>query len=250
MPAAVALGETAHRPYPPPATPWSLRQTWYHLLFAHWRVEPRALAALLPAPLEPDLFEGEAWVGVVPFGMKRVAPRRAPALPWISKFLELNVRTYVRHAGKDGVYFFSLDAANPLAVEIARRWYGLNYLNARMQLVEQEGWIEYRSLRTDARGRAAELAVRYRPEGLPFRAEPGSLESFLTDRFRLFTARDRVAQCAEIDHGPWPLQRARADFGTNSMASAAGLEPLPIAPHLLYAREIAVVAWSPVRAGG
>jgi uncharacterized protein YqjF (DUF2071 family) len=244
------LGETSHRPYPPPATRWSLRQTWYHLLFAHWRVEPRALAALLPAPLELDLHEGEAWVGVVPFGMKRVAPRGIPALPWISKFLELNVRTYVRCAGRPGVYFFSLDAANPLAVEIARSWYGLNYLRARMQLVEQGGWVEYRSRRTDRRAGPAELGVRYQPQGEVFHAAAGTLESFLVDRYRLFTAAGGIARAAEIHHGPWPLQRARAEFGTDTMARAAGIELPPAEPHLLYAREIEVVAWSPTIAGG
>ncbi len=245
-----SLDETAHRPYPPPSSSWSLRQTWYHLLFAHWRVEARKLAQLLPAPLELDLFHGEAWVGVVPFGMKRVAPRLLPVLPWISNFLELNVRTYVRHQGKPGVYFFSLDAANALAVEIARRWYRLNYLRARMELFERGGWIEYRSQRTDRRASDARLELRYQPLGLPFLASVGSLESFLTDRFRLFTARGGFAQCAEIHHGPWPLQRARADFGTNTMAIAAGIELEPMTPHLLYSREIPVVAWSPAKAGG
>jgi len=240
----------AHRPYPPPETPWSLRQTWYHLLFAHWRVDERKLAQLLPAPLELDLYQGDAWVGVVPFEMRGVAPRHVPVLPWISKFLELNVRTYVRHGARDGVYFFTLDAANPLAVEVARRWYHLNYLRADMSLREREGWIEYRSRRTDRRGSSAELDVRYQPLGEPFTAEAGTLESFLTDRFRLFTARDGVAQCAEIHHGPWPLQRARADFGTNTMASAAGIEPDAMAPHLVYAREIQVVVWSPTIASG
>jgi uncharacterized protein len=245
-----SLGETAHRPYPPPTTRWSLRQTWYHLLFAHWRVEARKLALLLPPPLELDLYRGEAWVGIVPFGMRRVAPRLLPALPWISKFLELNVRTYVRYQGKPGVYFFSLDAANPLAVEIARSWYHLNYLRARMQHFELGGWFEYRSRRTDRRASDAELDVRYQPLGLPFLASVGTLESFLTDRYRLFTAREGLARCAEIHHGPWPLQRARADFGTNTMARAAGIELAPMAPHLLYAREIEVVAWSPTIAGG
>jgi uncharacterized protein YqjF (DUF2071 family) len=250
MPVPASLGATAHRPYPPPAKPWSLRQTWYQLLFAHWRVEPRRLALLLPPPLELDLFHGEAWVGVVPFGMRRVAPRRLPALPWISRFLELNVRAYVRHRGKAGVYFFSLDAANPLAVEIARRWYGLNYLRARMSLEERGGWVEYRSRRTDRRASDAELAVRYQPQGLPSVASVGTLESFLVDRYRLFTAREGLVRCAEIHHGPWPLQRARADFGTNTMARAAGIELDGAAPHLLYAREIEVVAWSPEIAGG
>lgn len=245
-----SLGETAHRPYPPPATRWSLRQTWYHLLFAHWRVEARKLAQLVPPPLELDLFRGEAWVGVVPFGMKRVAPRGVPTLPWLSKFLELNVRTYVRHQGKPGVYFFSLDAANPLAVEIARRWYGLNYLRAKMSLAQRGGWFEYRSQRTDARASDARLELRYQPLGLPFLASVGTLESFLVDRYRLFTAHEGIARCAEIHHGPWPLQRARADFGTNTMARAAGIELDPMAPQLLYAREIDVVAWSPTIAGG
>jgi hypothetical protein len=245
-----SLGEIAHRPYPPPASAWALRQTWYHLLFAHWRVEARKLAQLLPAPLELDLFHGEAWVGVVPFGMRRVAPRRLPALPWISKFLELNVRTYVRHRNRPGVYFFSLDAASPLAVEIARAWYRLPYLRAQMKLFERGGWLEYRSRRTDRRASDAELEVRYQPLGLPSIASVGSLESFLTDRFRLFTARDGVAHCAEIHHGPWPLQRARADFGKNTMALAAGIELDSMAPHLLYAREIAVLAWSPTIASG
>lgn len=245
-----SLGETAHRPYPPPTTPWALRQTWYQLLFAHWRVEARKLAELVPPPLELDLFRGEAWVGVVPFGMKRVTPRRVPAMPWISKFLELNVRTYVRHQNRPGVYFFSLDAANPLAVEVARRWYGLNYLRARMSMELRGGWIEYRSQRTDPRASDATLEVRYQGLGLPFVASLGSLESFLVDRYRLFTARDGVAYSAEIHHGPWPLQRARADFGTNSMARASGIELGAMTPHLLYAQEIAVLAWSPVKAGG
>ncbi|MBK7644238.1 MAG: DUF2071 domain-containing protein [Planctomycetes bacterium] len=246
-----SLGETAHRPYPPPQTRWSVRQTWYRLLFAHWRVDARKLALLLPKPLELDLYRGEeAWVGIVPFGMKRVAPRGLPALPWISKFLELNVRTYVRLGNKPGVYFFSLDAANPLAVEVARAWFQLPYLRARMGLELRGGWNEYRSQRTDARAADAELQTRYQPQGLPFVAARGSLESFLVDRYRLFTAKGGVAHCAEIHHGPWPLQRARADFGTNTMARASGIEIEAAPPHLLYAQEIAVHAWSPTIASG
>jgi uncharacterized protein YqjF (DUF2071 family) len=112
------------------------------------------------------------------------------------------------------------------------------------------GWFEYRSRRTDRRASSAELDVRYQPLGPPFLTSGGTLESFLTDRYRLFTARDGVASCAEIHHGPWPLQRARAEFGTNTMARAAGIELDPMAPHLLYAREISVVAWSPAIASG
>ena len=106
----------AHRPWPLPDAPWLMTQTWHDLLFAHWPVDDEPLAALVPPEFELDLFEGQAWVGVVPFYMTNVAPRAVPALPWVSHFPELNVRTYVRAQGKPGVYFFSLDADFPPAV--------------------------------------------------------------------------------------------------------------------------------------
>lgn len=244
------LRETAHRDEPPPARAWALRQTWYELCFAHWRVDARALRARVPEPLELDLRDGEAWLAVVPFGMRGIAPRGAPALPWISKFLELNVRTYVRHRGRPGVYFLSLDAANPLAVELARRWYGLPYLRASMRLARRAGWTEYRSRRTDARGAPAVFDARYRPCGPVFAAPRGTLEHFLAERYRLFTLAGDGVRCAEIHHAPWPLQRAEAVIAENGMARAAGLE-LPLeAPHLLYARSIDVLVWPPAEPGG
>ena len=97
------LNATAHRPWPMPSGPWVMSQTWHDLLFAHWPVDKEALRALVPSRFELDLFEGEAWVGVVPFHMTNVAPRFVPALPWVSAFPELNVRTYVRVDGKPGV---------------------------------------------------------------------------------------------------------------------------------------------------
>ncbi len=245
-----SLRETAHRDEPPPSAPWALRQTWYDLLFAHWRVDAHALRALVPAELELDLFDGEAWLAVVPFGMRGIAPRRAPALPWISKFLELNVRTYVRHRGRAGVYFLSLDAANPLAVEIARRWYHLPYLRASMRLARRDGWIEYRSRRTDPRGAPAELDARYRPVEAPFQAARGTLEHFLAERYRLFVVHAGEVRGAEIHHAPWPLQRAEAELRTNTLARAAGLELPDAPPHLLFARELEVVAWALAKPAG
>ena len=110
------LEKTAHRPWPMPAAPWVMTQTWNDLLFAHWPVDGDALRKLVPATFELDRFDGTAWLGVVPFHMTNVAPRFVPALPWVSAFPELNVRTYVTVAGQPGVFFFSLDAGNPLAV--------------------------------------------------------------------------------------------------------------------------------------
>src|SRR5829696_1188469 len=142
------LSETAHRPWAMPDSPWILTQSWHDLLFVHWSIDVAALRPLVPAAFELDLFEAQAWVAVVPFQMSNVSPRAVPALPWISAFPELNVRTYVRMNGRGGVYFFSLDATNPVAVAIARTLVHLPYFTAAMKVQEQEGWIEYRSRRS------------------------------------------------------------------------------------------------------
>ena len=86
----------------------------------------------MPASFELDLFSGSAWLGIVPFHMTNVAPRFVPALPWVSAFPELNVRTYVTAGGKPGVFFFSLDAGNALAVGAARALLNLPYYSAAM----------------------------------------------------------------------------------------------------------------------
>src|SRR5690606_20213232 len=108
------MRDVAHRPWPPPAAPWVMAQRWQDLLFAHWPLPPAVLSALLPPALELDVYSGQGWLGVVPFRMSGVRLRLLPAVPWLSAFPELNVRTYVRlrdrGVEKRGVYFFSLDA--------------------------------------------------------------------------------------------------------------------------------------------
>ena len=155
-----------------------MHQSWHDLLFAHWPIPVPGARARVPGSLDLDLFNGQAWIGVVPFRMSGIRPRHLPALPWISAFAELNVRTYVVRDGKPGVYFFSLDAANPVAVHIARRVFHLPYFDARMSLKYDGDWIEYRSIRTHRGAPAAEFCARYRPTGPVFRADPGSLEPF------------------------------------------------------------------------
>ncbi len=121
------VDHVAHRPWPLPEGPWIMTQSWHDLLFAHWPVAADLLRARVPPGLELDLFERQAWLGVIPFHMTNVAPRGVPALPFVSAFPEINVRTYVRVGDKPGVYFFSLDAGNPLAVSVARGMFHLPY---------------------------------------------------------------------------------------------------------------------------
>src|ERR1700687_6083754 len=127
-----SLQDVAHRPWPLPARGWVMAGTWRDLLFAHWPVATTSLRPLVPARLRIDTFDGQAWLAVVPFRMSGVRLRGTPAMPWLSAFPELNVRTYVRCGAKPGVWFFSLDAGNPLAVGIARAWFHLPYYRAWM----------------------------------------------------------------------------------------------------------------------
>src|SRR5215203_5109131 len=181
------LNETAHRPWPMPDSPWLMTQTWHDLLFAHWPVDAGVLRPLVPSAFAIDTLEGQAWVGVVPFRMTNVAPRGIPALPWISAFPELNVRTYVRVGDRTGVYFFSLDATNPVAVGVARLLVHLPYFTASMECIERDGWIRYRSERATDGPSPARLIARYRPAGAPEPPAAGTLEHFLTERYCLFT---------------------------------------------------------------
>ena len=238
------LNEVAHRPWPFPESPWIMTQTWHDLLFAHWPVDASALRPLVPSGFEVDTFDGQGWVAVVPFRMTNVAPRGIPALPWVSAFPELNVRTYVRVNGRPGVYFFSLDAANPVAVGVARTLVHLPYFTAAMQVEQKEGWITYRSQRTSTKGSPAELKARYRPVGPVTPPAEGTLEHFLTERYCLFTVDQAFhAFSLDIHHPPWPLQVAEAEITVNTMAEAAGIRLPSMAPLLHFSKRQDMVAW-------
>jgi uncharacterized protein len=242
------LSDAGHRPWPLPRGPWVMRMTWHDLLFAHWPLAPEALRPRVPPNLSLDTLDGRAWLAVAPFHMSDVAPRGIPALPGVSAFPELNVRTYVTHAGKPGVLFFSLDAASRLAVEAARLLYRLPYYHAALSVTPDGEGVRYASRRLDRRGAGAEFRGRYAPVGPALRPLPGSLEHFLAERYCLYapTPGGRLYR-AEIHHAPWPLQPASAAIEVNTMAAAAGVQ-LPAGPPLLhFARRLDVVAWAPHR---
>jgi len=137
--------------------------------------------------------------------MTGVRLRGTPPLPWLSAFPELNVRTYVTFGGKPGVWFFSLDASNSMAVAIARAWFHLPYFRARMGCAERDGWIHYQSERTHRGAPIAVLEGRYRPVSEVLRPQHGTLEHYLTERYCLYTTdgRGRLIR-GEIHHSPWP----------------------------------------------
>ncbi|MEX1019646.1 MAG: DUF2071 domain-containing protein [Litorilinea sp.] len=263
------LQQTAHRPWPMSTQPWRMVQSWHDLLFAHWPVPLAMLRPHIPPALEIDTYDDTAWLSIVPFHMRGVRPRFVPGVPWLSAFAELNVRTYVHlpapqlntqpslartQQTKPGVFFFSLDAANPVAVEIARSVFHLPYFNARMSTREINGNIHYHSLRTDARSQPGEFRAVYRPTGGIQPAMPGTLDHWLAERYALYTTDPQGRlYCGEIHHLPWPLQPAEAEIEVNTLAASVGLESgglesgglvlPPVAPILQFSRRLDVIIW-------
>jgi hypothetical protein len=213
---------------------------WHDLLFLHWPIKPEYIRPLIPVALELDTFDGWCWIGIVPFHMSGVRPRYVPlplALP------ELNVRTYVKTAGKSGVWFFSLDAASWIAVRVAR-WLGLPYYDARMRVESAADTIRYHSVRTHKHSPRAEFRADYRPIGAVGRAAAGTLDHWLTERYCLFAALnpDRVV-FGEIHHPQWALQPAEVNLDVNTMAQSTGIDLPARKPIAHFARLQEVVAW-------
>lgn len=240
-----AKAPPSHRPWPlPSGRPWVVAMRWETLLFAHWPVPPGRLRPLIPEGLELETREGSAWLGVVPFAMAGVRPRFLPPAPWLSAFPELNVRTYVTAGGKPGVWFFSLDAASRLAVRAARAGFHLPYFDARMKIERESEGFAYESVRTHRGASPAAFRARFAPRGADYRARPGDLDHWLTERYCLYAA-DRSGRLwrGEIDHAPWTLRAAQAEIEVNTLGAPIGCELNDPPAALHYAERIEVKAW-------
>ena len=251
-------------------------QQWHELAFLHWRVSADQLATLLPADLEVDTFDGSAWVGLVPFRMSGVRPWWFPALPGVSAFNETNVRTYVHHKGVPGVWFFSLDAANRVAVWVARWRWQLNYYHSRMRVErvpatgkESGEGLVYSSERTVAHsgasgpgvpGAGVDVEIRFddtdRLVGLDDSGHslPGTLEHFLMERYVLFTrdpGGDSTAlYSGQVYHRPYPVRGVRVLRCNESLVGAAGIEVSGPPVHAAFSEGVEVEIFGLEPAGG
>jgi len=243
------LVRTSHRPRPLPAGRWAMTQRWNDLLFAHWPVPVSTMAALLPEWLDVDTFQGSAWLGAVPFWLDRIKIRGVPPIPGARSFPDLSLRTYVRdqYTGTPGVYSFSLDASNLLAVAAARYFYHLPYHWSEMK-IEQRAEREF-AFYSRRRFSSREVIFKARYRGLgPTRrlAEigPGTIESFMTERSCMFSS-DPAGQPirSNLHYVPWPLEDAEAVIERNDLAAAIGIQLPDIEPVLHYSRRLAVYIW-------
>jgi uncharacterized protein YqjF (DUF2071 family) len=238
------LQAVAHRPWPLPTEPWVARQTWRDLLFAHWRVSRDLLRDRVPSFLQIDTYDEEAWLGITPFRVTDSTARGVPAIPWISTYTELNVRTYVVYDGIPGVYFFSLDADSTLAVTGATTLFHLPYFLAQMHMQEDRNDIDFESRRVTASD--VQFHAKYGPASRSFEPQPGTLEHWLTERYCLYTTDSHNrGYRVDIHHRPWQIEVAEGTIDVNTMADAAGLRLTAMTPLLHLSRRQDTLIWSP-----
>lgn len=201
----------------------------------------------MPDALELDLFEGTAWASVVAFAVTRMRPTLLPPIPGLSEAHQVNARTYVHRDGVPGLWFFSLDADNALAVAAARAAYQLPYYRARMTVTSGDDAVTFRCDRTDSRAPAATLEAAWtlgEPVGSP---QPHTVDSFLLDRYVLYAGPDATLR-ARIHHRPWPLRRVTLTRLSSTMLESVGMAP-PSQPALIHAQAAPfnVAIWPPER---
>jgi uncharacterized protein YqjF (DUF2071 family) len=206
-----------------------MRQVWTNLLFLHWRFSAEVVQRTLPRGLTVDVFDGVAWIGVVPFFMRDVHPRGLPPVGRLSNFLELNVRTYVHdEAGRPGVWFYSLDCNQSLAVWLARKFFHLPYVHAEMAADIQDGRVHYRS-RKKSEDEDSRYVYATSTNGVT--AEIGSLEFFLVERYLLFSAApDGTLFCGRVWHEPYRIEMKAAEIWSATPLSEAGFNAKTSAP--------------------
>ncbi|HEV8543422.1 MAG TPA: DUF2071 domain-containing protein [Verrucomicrobiae bacterium] len=214
----------------PDATP-VMYQTWRDLLFLHWEWNPAEIQATLPPGLYVDTFGEKAYVAVTPFFMDDVRASFLPEIPGTANFLELNVRTYVYDRnGVPGIWFYSLDCNQALAVGLAKFFYSLPYHAARMEAREAAGLIEYTCQR---HGQAESARFHYRREAKVVGSQAGSLPFFLCERYLLYaySAKTQKLYSARVYHAPWSLFQAHAGKCDETMLRLNNLNPRLHPPH-------------------
>jgi uncharacterized protein len=202
-------------------------QGWYNLTSVHWRYNPEFVQALLPKGFTVDTFEGSAWVGLIPFEMRRIrlpfGPNGGLGAGRFGTFPETNIRTYVvDQKGRRGVWFFSLDITRLVPTLIARTCYGLPYCTAEMSIESTGSEVRYHSRRNWPKPKDAfcDLKVHI---GSRLTVDPESPEAFVSAQWALGSTFAGQLIWAQIEHPEWELHSASLIHCHESLVTAAGL---------------------------
>jgi uncharacterized protein YqjF (DUF2071 family) len=219
-------------------------QQWQDLSYVHWRYDPQEVKALLPKGVEVDIFDGSAWVGLIPFSMRDIGLPHLPAVPYFGSFPEVNVRTYVRCNGVPGVWFFSLDVNRFLPALVARTTYFLPYCWGRAHNVRNNDIVDAAVERRLPNGASTSLRVKI-GEHIQ---NPDELAVFLSARWGLYSKGFRNGvRYAPVDHETWPLYSAELLSLNDTLVVASGLSAPTGAPHVMFSPGVSVRVGLPRR---
>ncbi len=216
--------------------PWICSQRWEQVLFLSWEVPVAVARDLVPAGLELDLYEDRAYVSLLPLKMAHVRLRDLPGMPHLTNFPELNLRTYVRHGDKPGVFFTSLDAPSALAVWIGRHVFHVRYDHADMSMAADAlGAVTFDSDRIDS---PADFRATYQRKGPKRFAQEGSLEQFLCERYAMYGVHaDGSLVRGDIHHAPWELRDVEVQIDNASVLVPTGVAGDRPPDHVAYSDE-------------
>ena len=220
-----------------------MEQTWDDLLFLHWPIDPATIRPLIPAYLDIDFFEGQAWLSITPFRVNHIRFLSLPEVPGLDSFIELNVRTYVHHNGVPGVWFFSLDASKLLPTIAARLVYLLPYYKSEMSFNELDGDFSCVSKRVIPED--AEFGVRWRVGATLPDPDPESLAFFLVERYALFAGNETELLMTRVYHPPWGLKEAVVSILVSTMTTPLRFSPPSGPPLVHFSRTLHVEIWPP-----
>lgn len=219
-------------------------QQWRDLAYIHWRYDPATVQALLPPGLDVDTFDGSAWVGLIPFSMRGITLPRMPAVPYFGSFPEINVRTYVRHNGIPGVWFFSLDVNRLIPAVVARTTYLLPYCWGRASN-RIEGNVLRSTVERRWPSRAHSSTTIEIGQAIP---QSDELSVFLSARWGLYSrGLFGGLMYAPVDHEPWPLHQAQLKAIDQNVVEAAGLPTPSGDPHVMFSPGVSVRIGRPRR---
>jgi hypothetical protein len=217
-----------------------MTQKWRDAIFINWPVPAAAVARVIPNGLEPDLFNGTAWVSLVPFRMENLRIRHLPPIPGTSNFGEVNVRTYVRGPNGPGVWFCSLDVHAALATLVARTFYRLPYYHGEVSETQAATTSNWKVRRKRPEVVAGELEI----EKLSTPVND-LLSVFLTARWRLYSGRSKKLRVAQVDHPPWDLAEAKIKKCTTGLVDHAGFDVSEATPTAYWSPGVPVRVTAP-----
>lgn len=211
---------------------WITEQTWEQVLFLHWQVDAKRLQDQVP--FELDLYQGNAVLSIVPFQMNDIRFPFIPVVPHFSRLLELNIRTYVKHQGKRGIYFFTLDTDSKMGAWIANSFFHLPYRLAKISACFTNEKYKFESER----------------ENYSFQVEANiqktskvktEFDHWALERYHLFTKTRSDTYRGDVFHEPWVLSEVKINQLTDHFSKqveGVHLSPTPFSVN--YCRSLRV----------